>query len=97
MFASFAAAAPGASRSDFGRSQSAPGALWELFEIIKSSQNRHFDALGRSWDPPGPPRASQKPKMHPKLSQTAPKIIPKWSQNCPNIIPKLFQNVPKMI
>ena len=27
-------AALGASRSDFGRSQSAPGALWELFEII---------------------------------------------------------------
>ena len=46
-------AAPGASRSDFGRSQSAPGALWELFEIISSFQNRHFDALGRSWGPPG--------------------------------------------
>ena len=67
MFASFAAAAPGASRSDFGRSQSAPGALW--------------DALGRSWDPPGPPRAPQgtllgpqeRPKS-PNWSQNCPEI-----------------------
>ena len=89
-------AAPGASQSDFGRSQNAPGALWELFEIITSLQNRHFDALGRSWDPPGPPRAPQERPKTPKWSQKAPKMLPKW-QKLSKILPKCFQTTSKIV
>ena len=72
-------AAPGASQSDFGRSQSAQGALGELFEIIKSLQNPYFDALGRSWGPLG---ALLDPQEHPKRPKSF-QNEPKYSQNSP--------------
>ena len=74
LFSSWAA--PGA-RSDFGRSQSAPGALWELFEIIKSFQNQHFDALGALLGPQEPPKTPQDTPKTPKWSQNGPKMIGK--------------------
>ena len=92
-------AAPGASQSDFGRSQSAQGALGELFEIIQSLQNQHFDALGRSWGPLGalldPQEHPKSPKCSqnkPKYSQNTPNIAPKFTQMCPKIAPKCSQN-----
>ena len=97
-------AAPGASKTDFGRPQSAPGALGELFEIIKSFQNQHFDGLGSSWGPLGALRDPQEhPKSPtcsqntPKCSQNASKIIPKGIQNTSKKIPKLSQNTSKML
>ena len=94
-------AAPGASQSDFGRSQSAQGALGELFEIIQSLQNPHFDALGRSWGPLGAlldpqehPKSSKWPQNYPKCSQNAPQIDAKFIQICQKNDPKYSKNAP---
>ena len=90
-------AAPRAFQIDFGRSQSAPGALRKLFEIIKAFENPHFDAVGRSWGPLGALIDPQEHPKSPKCSQNASQIVPKCIQNTSKMLPKSSHNCPKII